>query len=231
MAEEGFKIATAFISVEARVNAASVAKARADLLGAARTGAGPTVAPRGPIGQAGAPAGTVGPLGQQLASARADLTATGDEAAQALEQGFKTGLGSLSNMAVQQLRSLSNEARQTPTVRTPSGLPISPLTPAPRPMLPAPDPQSDIAQRLQQQIQQRTQMAQQTMAAQQAAQAQARAQQVGTRPQQRPGTTVGGNVVNNYNTRVSIEPRFIRQLLDVVREVNQLKSSNRAQRR
>src|SRR4051812_47048494 len=192
--ESGFKIATAFISVEAGVNQASVTKARADLTGATR----PAPAGRGPTGTpAPGPAGPVSPLGQQLAASRTALSRTGTEAADALERGFKSGLSSLSNMAVQQLRSLSTEARQTPPrqVQTNVGIQGQGL-PGPRP--PAAGPAGAP-------IQVPSPAAIQAIAAQQRAAAQQaqRSQQAATQAsaQQRPAPTQGRptTVVNNYN--------------------------------
>lgn len=229
---KGFKIATAYVSVEARVDEAAATRARSNLTGGTRPS---TAAPSATTPATRQPPTTVGPLGSQIAGARANLVRTGTEAAKTLEQGFKQGLSSLSNMAVRQLKSLSDAARQTPRIQTPAQTPgaaaptgVGPVRNTPATPV-APIPGANIGRDIQAQNQQ--QIAQRQAALRMAQQQQTQGQMQGQRAAAQRPIAGSGPVTNTFNTKVQIEPRFVQELLDVVKQVNQLKATNRATRR
>lgn len=225
---DGFQIAKGFVSVEARVNEASVTAARQRVTGAPGAAGGAQTPP--PAAQPAQPQPPAA-LGTRLADARASLADTGTQAARTLEQGFRQGLSSLSSMAVQQLKALSN------------------VTGAARPAVPQVASGAGNAVALQQQSAQIVsavsarlgpQIAQQVgnLLRAQAAVDRGRPVPPPTRPQApvqqqqarsaAAPRSVGGQTVNNYTTNVRIEPKFVKQLLTVIKEINQLKSRNRA---
>ena len=229
---DGFQIAKGFVSVEARVNDASVTSARQKLAGSGAAAAGGS-APQ-PQPQPAQPAATQ-TLGDRLADARASLASTGTQAARTLEQGFRAGLSSLSSMAVQQLKSVSGATpaspRPMPDVRTPVG--TGGAVGAAGLQAQTAQIAAALSRTLGPQVaQQVTALIRQQAVAQRAtpapaapAQAPTAAPRTATR-----GASSGGQVVNNYTTNVRIEPKFVSQLLSVIRDINQLKSRNRATR-